>query len=411
MYGGSQVASPPCVWSSRTHLRRWLIAGCVLALVGGAAAYLRWRPTHVTVEPVRRGRAVEAVYATGTVEPIHKVIVKARIGEHVAGIDVLEGDRVAKDQVLARLDSTVRDLALSQGKTQLDKARTLAGPKSPQLAGLESQIVALRSQLELANIELDRTERLFAAKAVTKQELDVARARVVQLDAQTQVAAEQRRTARVELDATAAQLASQVSSLASEADESTVRSPIAGVVLRSDVEPGEAVAPNQALFEIADTRTLLVELKVDEADIARIADGPDASTVALAFYAFPGRAFAGKVTTILPDPDRERRSYTVKVSLDEPIEGLRVGMTAEANIVLSRKDDVLLIPAEAVQGELAWFVEDGRAVRRNVTLGIRTLTHVELVDGAAEGARAIVDTDGKSLSPGTRVTTTVRRAP
>lgn len=390
------------------HLRRWIVVATLVAAAGGAVAYRMLRPTAVTVEPVRRGRAVEAVYATGTIEPIQRVVVKARIGEHVELIAANEGDVVVKGQLLARIQDPVREYALSQSQTQLTRAQRQASGRSPQLAGLEANARALRAQLGLATLDLARTEKLLRSSAVTQQEVDVARAKAAQLEAQADAADDQLRSARLELGATRDQLASQVKSLATEVDESVVTSPLAGLVLRREVEPGEVVAQNQAMFEVADVSTLLIELHVDEADIARVQDGPTPSAVALSFYAFPGQAFAGTVAQILPEPDRVRRSYTVKVRLDQPITGLRVGMTAEANIIVHRKDDVLLIPSEALDGDQAWFVEDGRAVRRPVTIGIRDLTHAEVVRGAPEGAAAIVDAAAAKLSAGDRVSPTAR---
>lgn len=393
------------------HLRRWLFVLAALVAVGGAVAYRMLRPTSVTVEPVTRGRAVLAVYATGTVEPIQKVVVKARIGEHVERIAANEGDAVAKGQLLAKIQDPVRQYALSQGQTQLSKAERQASGGSPQLAGLEATARALRAQLELATLELARTEKLARSAAITQQEVDVARAKAAQLEAQADAADDQLRSARLELAATRDQLASQVKSLATEVDESAVTSPIAGLVLRREVEPGEVVAQNQAMFEVADVSTLLIELHVDEADIARVQDGATPSAVALSFYAFPGATFAGTVAQILPEPDRVRRSYTVKVRLDQPIAGLRVGMTAEANIIVQRKDGVLLVPTEALDGDQAWFVDDGRAVKRPVTIGIRDLTHAELITGAPEGAPAIVDAARAKLTVGERVAPTARPAP
>src|SRR5512147_2612050 len=142
---GSSLARASSVSAERPHLRRWIIAASLLAIVVGFLAYRHFRPVPVTVEAVTRGRAVEAVYATGTVEPVQKVIVKSRIGEHVASIEAREGDRVAAGEVLARIENPVRELALSQGKTQLAKARKLAASSSPQLAALEAQVAALRT--------------------------------------------------------------------------------------------------------------------------------------------------------------------------------------------------------------------------------------------------------------------------
>lgn len=392
------------------RLRRWGIGLGLVVLAGGAFAYRATRPTAVTVQAVVRGRAVEAVYATGTVEPVQRVIVKARVSEHVAELAVDEGQQVSRGQLLARIQNPVREYALSQTKAQLVKARQQAGARSPQLAGLEAQVRALSAQIDLARLELERSKKARARDAITQQELDTTTFRLTQLEAQGQAAEDQLRSARLELGSTRDQLASQVQSLASEVDESTVTSPLAGLVLRREVELGEVVAQNQALFEIADVSTLLIELRVDEADIARIKDTAPATAVALSFYAFPGKTFAGTVAQILPEPDRVRRSYTVKVRLDEPIAGLRVGMTAEANLVVQRKEGVLLLPAEAVDGDFAWFAEGGHAVRRKVQLGIRDLTRVELLGGAPEGAKAIVDAAAAKLEEGARIRPTQRAA-
>jgi HlyD family secretion protein len=388
--------------------RRWILLVTLVAIGVALVAWRLLRPAAVTTEAVHRGRAIEAIYATGSVEPVDKVTVKARVGEHVALIAVREGEAVTAGQLLARIESPVRAFALTQGQAQLTRAQALAGARSPQLAALAAQARALRAQLALATTELARTQRLVAAEAAPTQELDTARAHAAQLDAQAQAADADLRAARVELGATRDQLAAEVRSLTSDVDDTAVTSPLDGVVLTREVEPGELVTLNQALFEIADLRALVIELHVDEADIARVRDGATPSAVALTFYAFGSRAFPAKVLEILPGPDRVRRSYTVRVHLDAPLPGLRVGMTAEANIIVARKDDVLLLPAEALDGDAAWFVEDGRAVRRPVTVGLRDLTRVEVVTGAADGALAIVG--GRPGRAGRRVSVTARAA-
>ncbi len=395
----------------RTRWRTWLVVGLLLAGVAGYVAFKRLQPVAVTVAPVVRGPAVEAVYATGTVEPVERVVVKARLSEHVARILVKEGDVVTAGQLLAELDDPIRAFALRQGQAQLGRAKVQAGARSPQLAGLAAQQRGLETQLEQARLELDRTTRLARTAAVAQAELDAARAKVALLDAQVQAAAEQLRSAKLDLAATREQLTAQVGSLAAEVSEGAVTSPLAGVVLRRDVEPGEVVAQNQALFEVADTRTLVIELHVDEADIARISDGPAPTAAALSFYAFPGQAFAGTVAEILPEPDRIRRAYTVRVRLDQPIAGLRVGMTAEANLIVTRRDDAVLVPIEALDGDHAWFAVAGRAVRRPVTVGIRGLTDAEITAGAAAGDQAIVDATARGLRPGARVRGTPRARP
>jgi multidrug efflux pump subunit AcrA (membrane-fusion protein) len=379
---------------------RWIVVAAVLVAIGGILALWRARPTEVIAEPVRRGRAIEAIYATGTVEPQDRVAIKATIADRVAEVLVAEGDQVVAGQRLARIASPVRAYALSQSQTELARARRQAGPDSPRLAALEAQARALRAQLDLARVEVERARNLHARGAIARRDLDTAHARLQELAAQHQAAEDEAASMRLELRATRERLASEVQSLASELDESVVIAPMAGTILRREVEPGQVVAPNDVMFEIADVGVLRVELRVDEADIARVVEG---TPVALSFYAFPGRAFAGTVREILPEPDRVRRAYTVKVELDRPPPALRIGMTAEANLIVQRNDDALLIPAEALDGDHAWFAERGRATRRPVVVGIRALTHAEVVRGARAGDLAIVDAETRDLEEGARV--------
>jgi HlyD family secretion protein len=379
---------------------RWILLAALVVAGLGVLVLRLTRREAVTAEPVLRGPAIEAVYATGTVEPVARITVKARVAGVLEPAIAREGDAVAAGQVLARVDSEVRGYALAQGRTQLEAASQQAGGRSPRLAALEARRAAVAVELAQARTELDRVERLVATGALPGVDLARARAHADLLDAQRRAAADELRSARLELASTREQLADQVRSLEAGVREGELTAPIAGTVLDRLAEPGEAVAPNQAIFELGDVSTLVVELHVDEADIAKVRAGPDASTVALTFYAFEGRAFEGRVLEVLPEADRVRRSYLVRVGLDAPPAGLRVGMSAEANIVIARRDDAVLLPIEALAGDRAWLIEDGRAVLRPVDTGIRGLSHVEIRSGADAGDLAIV---GGGVEEGDRV--------
>ncbi len=383
----------------------------ILVLTVIAALGLAWRLTRtqtVTVEPAQRGTAVEAVYATGTVEPEDRVLVKAKLGGHVLDHYVREGEHVKKGQLLARIDSPTRRYALSRGKVQLSTATEAAGPKSPQIDALDAQARALAAELSLARVDLDRTYRLVSSGSMAQAELDRQRARVTQLEAQHQSVVAQQRSLVADLASAKAEIAASVKSLSSDVEDAEVRAPLDGVVLHRWIEAGEVVAQNQTLFDLGDLNALIVELRVDEADIARVRDGQDGATpsqVALSFYAFEGQALSGRVFEILPESDRARRSFSVKVKLDAAPKGLRSGMTAEANVVVQSKEGALLVPLEAVEGDQAWFAVNGRAVKRKVKLGIRDMTHAELLEGASDGELMIVDAAALKLTDGARITT------
>ncbi len=147
--GANGLILANCIVMARdNHRVRWLalIFG-VLAIVA-FLGYRWWRPTDVEIAQVVRGRAVEAVYATGTVEPRHKAVVKARMSEHIATLLVDAGDKVTAGQLLARIENPLHTFALAQGKIELAKAQTQAGKTSPQLAGLQAHAKFWRCRLD-----------------------------------------------------------------------------------------------------------------------------------------------------------------------------------------------------------------------------------------------------------------------
>jgi RND family efflux transporter MFP subunit len=375
----------------------------VVLLGGGVFAYTQLRRTDVVVTPVVRGRAVDAVYATGTVEADDRVVVKARLSGSVAECLVREGDAVKKGDLLARLDNPGVTFALTRGRTQLAAASKQAGAQSPQLAGLASQAASIRAEIDLVRAEVERAKSLAASGSASSVDLDKLQTRLAQLESQLRANAAQQQALGIDLDANAAQLAESVKALASQVTDTEVRSPLDGVVLRKTTSSGEVVAVGQTLFEIGDTSKLVLKIAIDEADVATVSADPPSSAVA-SLYAFAGRAFTGKVTRIFPDADRATKSFVAYVKLDAPPVGLRSGMSSEVNIVVAQKDDVLIAPMEAIDGGFAWVVSSGVAHRRPVTLGIHDLLRAEVERGLGEGDLVVVDGQG-ALSDGARVAT------
>jgi RND family efflux transporter MFP subunit len=233
-------------------------------------------------------------------------------------------------------------------------------------------------------------------------------ARVAQLEATLAANLAQQRALRIDLSANTARQAAQVKTLESRLADTEVRAPMDGTVLAKQVELGEVVTVNQTLFKVGDTARLVLEVSVDEADVARVhepSNGAPGSTVAVSLYAFPKQVFAGKVLEILPDANRERKSFLAKVRLDEPPPGLRSGMSGEVNIVVGQKRDVLLAPSEAAADGSVWIVDGARVKRHPVKAGIRDLLRLELLEGPAEGTLVVIQGQDK-IQDGARVAVT-----
>lgn len=395
----------------RSNIKAIVVAVLIL---GAAAAIVakRMAPLPVAVTPVVRGKAVEAVYATGTVEADDRVNVKAKASGSIASILVKEGQAVKKGDLLARIDNPVVAFDLKRGQADLSAATAQAGANAPQLAALRAQADAIKADLATARTDLGRTEALVKGGSVAQAELDRARARVTQLEGQLAANEAQQRAMRIDLDANAQRQAAAVQSLASRVSDTEVRSPLDGVILSKSIEIGEVVAVNQTLFKVGDTRSLILEVSVDEADVARVHDGSEKdapSLAAVSLYAFPKEVFKGKVFDVLPDANRDRKAFLVKVRLDKPPSGLRSGMSAEVNIIAREEESVLLAPSEAESESFIWVVKDGRAQKQAVKVGIRDLLRLQVLSGLAEGDLVVVDGQDK-LKEGARVTTTVRPA-
>ena len=288
----------------------------------------------MTTAKVTRGPAVEAVYASGTVEPVSWAKVQPLGTGRIASVEAREGDEVRTGQILMRLDD--REL------------RAL-------VAQLEAELRFLRSDLE-------RVSEL-ARRGVTTTQVE--------------------ERARSQLDQTSATL----NAARQRVEDHVLRSPMDGTVLRRDGEVGETARPEDVLFWIGRDSPLRIEAEVDEEDIPLVTVGQPALIKA---DAFSGRILDGKVADITPKGDPVNKSYRVRIGLP-PETPLMIGMTVETNIVVRREDSALLVPQGALSGGHVFVLVEGRAVRRPVVMGVVGQGAVEIRDGLAEGDTVVID--------------------
>jgi RND family efflux transporter MFP subunit len=312
----------------------WSLFLLVLIFIAAAGSYwFFWRAPPVAVAQVERGPAVRAVYATGVVEPTVSIPIAPRAGGRIVQLLVDEGDRVSKGQVLVRLED----------------------------ADLRRTVEELEARERYAGEIYQRTRTLVERGLIAEIQLDQARAEWQAARAATQRAREQ-------------------------LDFMTLHAPADGYILRRDGEVGEYVPVNQAVFFMSTDAPLRIAAEVDEEDIPLVAVGQD---VLVNADAFPERVFEGRVEEITPKGDPVSRSYRVRVSLPGNTP-LKVGMTADTNIIVARRENALLVPASALANGYVWVVRDGRLARQPVQAGIVGDRQVEIRSGLNENDWVVV---------------------
>lgn len=276
---------------------------------------------------IERGDIRVAISATGTLSAISTVDVGSQISGMVTDVLVDFNDRVSEGQVIARIDPSTYQAQIAQGSAQVASAR--------------ASLATAQATLRNADADFARKTQLAQQQLIARGDLDLARAA--------------RDQARAQINVAQAQIAQQQASTQTtrlNLQRTVIRSPVDGVVLTRSIEPGQTVAASlqaPVLFQIAeDLSKMEIVLAIDEADIGQVKAGQDAS---FTVDAFPERNFRGKVQQVRLSATNTSNviTYPVVVTADNTDRSLLPGMTVNAEIEVSRREDVLKIPNAALR--------------------------------------------------------------
>ena len=354
---------------------------------------------------VERGDIARSVVARGKIEPLSKVEVKSKANGIIKALLVDVGDAVSSGQILAELDK--EDI-----QAQVREARAMVESEEANLhaaiaAEAKARIEAANPELEFARRDAERTLGLFKQKIASQQQLDdanrayeVAKNRQQLLDATVRTAAAQVEQARARVAAAKAALDRAEENLR----YTTIRAPIAGVVLSRPTESGDAVSSilnlgsaATLIMTLGDISSVYIKGEVDEADIGKADCGQRVRTKV---ESFPTESFEGVVKRIAP-MGKELNNVTtfeVRVTISNPQGKLRANMTANAEIVLEERKNVLLIPEAA----LVYDKDKSVSVQRlqpaerqgwrksRLKTGISNGQRTEVLDGLKEGDKLVL---------------------
>jgi membrane fusion protein (multidrug efflux system) len=315
--------------------------------------------TPVEVTTAFTDTVVDALVATGEVEPMQQVDLSSDVEGRVTEILFREGSRVDAGAALIKVDD----------------------------AELKAQVARATADRDLARQNLDRTRTLLQDKAAAPADLERAEAAA--------------RAADAALDLLAVRL-----------DRTTVRAPFAGVIGVRRVSLGDYVTPQRPLLTLQTVNPQRIAFNVPERYAAELERG---QTVSFRVAALPGRVFTAQVDFVDPVVTLPARTIMVKAVARNPGGDLQAGMFIDARLAIATRPRATVVPEEAIApttgAAYVWVVSDGRAGRREVELGVRSPGFVEIRHGVEPGETVVVGGLERLVEGATVSATQVERRP
>ncbi|HTV15195.1 MAG TPA: efflux RND transporter periplasmic adaptor subunit [Acidobacteriaceae bacterium] len=342
-----------------------VLAGIVgLTIVRAQSGY-----TKVLIGTVGHENLTAVVNATGQIRPKTYVNVGANAMGRVTHFYVAEGDHVKKGQIVATIENVQQTANVAAQQATIDAARTDISSYIAAEKTQEANVEHAQADLEQKKLDYDRAKALVAAQVMSKQNFDAAKAAydldVASLDQAKAALAQskaQTASARGHLQTQQADLKVNEDLL----DRTIAIAPFDGIVTNEPVRQGEMVVQGiqntegSTLMTLADMSVITAEVKVDESDIVNVANGQEADVTV---DALPGKIFRGRVTEVgdqallrssgqstsqTTTGVEEAKDFKVVVTLDQPSDELRPGLSCTAKIITASKDNALAIPIQAL---------------------------------------------------------------
>lgn len=350
----------------------------------------REKAVKVTVEKVKRQNLTSIVSASGEVKPKKNINISAHIPGRIVKIGVEEGERVKAGDFLLKLDS-------AQYEANADRDRAL-------IRSYKAELIQAEARLKKDENYFYRQKKLFDEKLISKEQLEAAKA-------QYDISYAQYEAIRYQIKQAEASLQSTLDNL----NKTVYYSPIDGIITSLRVEEGEVAMigtmnnPGTILMTIADLSVMEVEVEVDETDVVNVRLAQPAE---VRIDAFPNLNIEGKVTEVGSSAlqkitaSEESKDFKVVITLDNPPESLKPGLSASADIITAEKKDVLAVPISALvlrekegqeektkeeQEEGVYVIDrENRVKFRPVKKGIMGEMMVEIASGLEEGDEIVV---------------------
>jgi HlyD family secretion protein len=354
----------------------------VLCTIVGFTIYQsRKNVVAVQTGTVKRLDLTSIVSASGEIKPKNYVNIGANAYGKIIKLYVKEGERVRRGQLLAQLENVQPSADVAANRAALEAAQTDTVAAEAGLKTAEADLNRAKSDGERARLDYERAEGLFKAALISKQDYDAKKAAWESADAGLAQAAARVAQSKAQVDSANRHIHQNAATLtrASDALSKTVyTAPYDGIITNVPVREGEVVvmgiqnAPGSTLMTLSDMGVITAEIKVDETDIVNVRLGQPAEVT---IDAIPKKIFKGTVTEIgdnamlrstgvsssqTTSGSQEAKDFKVVVTLQEPPENLRPGMSCTAKVTTASKTNVMSIPIQALTLRASRDLEDSK---------------------------------------------------
>ncbi len=333
----------------------------------------------VDTAPATRQEVIDYVMVVGNLIGEATVDVSPRVNGRIESIAVRLGDKVAKGQVIARMDDRDVKEQVKQAEASLELSRATARQRE--------------FDMKASLTTFERQKNLYDRQLQTKQTLEDAEARYNASNAQVDVAKAQVMQTQARLDELKVTLGNTI-----------IQSPVDGFVGKRTLDPGAFAGANTPVVSVVDISSVRLIANLVEKDFRRVVPGVEAM---VEVDAFPGETFGGKVSRVSPVFDAATRTAGLEIEVPNPGYRLKPGMYARVRLTVDRRPNALTVPRNAVvdsEGRRGVFlIDDGNVARFNVVrTGLQDGEKVEIIEGLNDGQR-VITTGAIALRNGDRV--------
>ena len=423
-----------------------IVAGVLVLVVAVSVVIQRRKAGVVAVQAGKVGRQnlTSIVTASGEVRPRNYVNINSQSFGKIIEILVAEGDRVKKGQVLLRLEAIQPAADVEAQRAFIKSAEAAVEAAEASLRTAQAELQRSRADFDRVALNWERAQGLHVDQLISEQEYDARKAEFEGAKASVELSQARLGQTRAELDRSRSILNQARATLTRVSDvlqKTIYNSPIDGVITNLPVHAGEQTvpgiqnSPGSFLMTVADMSVVTAEVKVDETDIVNVHLDQSAEVT---IDAFPNRTFKGTVaeigttalvrstgrsTTELQTGTQEAKDFKVVVTLSDPPEIVRPGLSTTARITTATRENVVAVPLQALtirrRGDIeaaeriargeetaeaapvaksekdkeelqgVFVVQDGKAHFKEVKSGLTGVTDIEITEGLKEGDQIV----------------------